>query len=96
MTVSATVKNIIKQHEKTKPELQPYFLQNYTEYRYMQIVGSLHKLVEHFYRTKNMSAARCCIDNIAQFTKNDHVKLVLEKNSYHVNNSFTATKLTPL
>ena len=49
-TVSTTVKNVINMLKKTKPENRANFLESYCEYKYMTIVGSLHKLVEHFYR----------------------------------------------
>ena len=75
MTVSSTVKNVIKTYMKTKPELQPEFLPSYCEYRYMQIVGALHKLVEHFYRKHNLEAVHCLREALSNFTKTDHVKL---------------------
>jgi hypothetical protein len=91
MTVSSTVKNVIKTYKKTKPEMQPDFLPSYCDYRYMQIVGALHKLVEHFYRTHNLNAVQCLREALSNFTKTNHVKLnACGKNSYYINNSFSA------
>jgi hypothetical protein len=44
-----TLKSFIAQYKKTKDELKFEYLTQYTEFRYQQVVGSLHKLVQQFY-----------------------------------------------
>ena len=72
-------------------------MQSYAEYRYMQIVGSLNKLIEYYYREHNMKAVSCLKEALGLVTRTDHVKLSFNRtNSYHVNNSLVATHTIPL
>jgi hypothetical protein len=97
INISGTVKNIIKRIPKEKEENQPFYLQNYVEYRYMQIVGALQKLVEHFYRNNNLRAVASVNEALRDFTRTNHVKLSFNaSNSYHVNNSLVNPTLQPL
>ena len=43
-----TMKSFIHQYEKTNPEQRFKYLDQYVDFGYQQIVGSLHKLVEQF------------------------------------------------
>lgn len=97
INISGTVKNIIKRIPKEKEENQPFYLQNYVEYRYMQIVGALQKLTEHFYRNDNLRAVASVNEALRDFTRTNHVKLSYNaSNSYHVNNSLVNPTLQPI
>jgi hypothetical protein len=96
-TVSNTMKNVIAMFKRTKPDHQANFLESYCEYKYMSLVGCLHKLVEHFYRTKNIRAVTTITEAIKKFTKTDHIDISYNGgNSFHVNSSLVATGCIPL
>lgn len=44
------------QVNKTKPELRYEYISSYNEFRYQQVIGSMHLLVQQFYRQQNISA----------------------------------------
>ena len=72
-------------------------MQSYAEFRYMQVIGSLQKLIEYFYRERNLKAVDCVKEALGLVAKTDHVKLSFNRtNSYHVNNSLVAPHTIPL
>jgi len=48
-SVALTLRSFVAQYQKTKEEFKFDYLQGYQEFRYQQVVGSLHKLVQQFY-----------------------------------------------
>jgi hypothetical protein len=42
---SATMKSLLAEYMRTKPEQRSDYLMSYTEFRYLQIIGTFHKLV---------------------------------------------------
>ena len=83
------LKNLIVKYESTAPNKRMEYLNSYTEFRYMQIVGSIHKLVEKFYiDKKDARTIKCLKQAVSNLTKMDHVNVSYTKsNSYHVNTS---------
>lgn len=65
------------------------YLQSYTEYRYMQIISSMTKLVQQFYmkpKQAGRNAVKCLKNSISHIIKMDHVKIAYtHTNNYHVN-----------
>ena len=47
--VSLTMQNLIRKYRDTKDEQKYEYLNSYTEFRYMQILGSFHKIIQQFY-----------------------------------------------
>ena len=47
--MSLTMQNLLRKYSETKDELKYEFLNSYTEFRYMQILGSFHKIIQQFY-----------------------------------------------
>ena len=47
--MSLVVQNLIKKYANTKEEQKYEYLNSYTEFRYMQILGSFHKIQQQFY-----------------------------------------------
>ena len=43
--VSLTVQNLIRKYRDTKDDQKYDYLNSYTEFRYMQILGSFHKII---------------------------------------------------
>ena len=88
-SMSLTLQNLLRKYGDTKPELKYEYLNSYTEFRYMQILGSLHKIIQQFYiQKKGGNAIGCLRDAISQLSKMDHVRISYSKgNSYHVNTS---------
>lgn len=43
------MQNLIRKYRDTKEELKYEYLNSYTEFRYMQILGSFHKIIQQFY-----------------------------------------------
>ena len=41
---SQVLKSLLNEYKRTKPEDRNEYLQTYTEFRYLQIIGSVHKL----------------------------------------------------
>lgn len=58
MSFALTMKSFIAQYKKTREEQRFEYLSQYTEFRYQQVVGSMHKLVQQFYYQKNMGAVK--------------------------------------
>ena len=49
-TISLTMQNLLKKYQtNTKEELKYEYLNSYTEFRYMQILGSFQKIIQQFY-----------------------------------------------
>lgn len=70
---------------KTNSEKRFEYLSKYTDFRYQQIVGSLYKLIQRFYQTKNIKAVKITQDAIGQLTKMNHVQLVnLQPSNYAI------------
>ena len=44
-SMSLTVQNLLRRYFQTKPEQRYEYLNSYTEFRYMQILGSFHKII---------------------------------------------------
>ena len=60
-------------------------MEKYTEFRYLQIVGSLHKLVQQFYYQKNISSVQTIQQALASLTKMDHVRVkMIGQGNYNV------------
>lgn len=60
-------------------------MEKYTEFRYLQIVGSLHKLVQQFYYQKNISSVQTIQQALGSLTKMDHVRVkCISKGNYNV------------
>lgn len=87
--MSLTVQNLLCKYRDTKDELKYEFLNSYTEFRYMQILGSFHKIIQQFYiQRRPGNGIRSLREAISQLTKMDHVRTSYSKgNSYHVNTS---------
>ena len=87
---SQILKSLIAEYQRTKPEQKADYLQSYCEFRYLQIIGGFHKLVEQFYLQKNIPAVRACQQSIAEVTKMDHVRVTFHtKSNYHVSTALT-------
>lgn len=50
--MSLTIQNLLAQYKQTKDEQKYEYLNSYTEFRYMQILGSFHKITQQFYIQK--------------------------------------------
>lgn len=83
------LKNLIQKFQDTPPHRRYEYLNSYTEFRYMQIVGSIHKLVEQYYIEKKApSTIKCLKEAVSNLTKMEHVNVSYTRsNSYHVNTS---------
>ena len=56
-TISLSMQNLLKKYQfNTKEELKYEYLNSYTEFRYMQILGSFHKIIQQFYIQKRGSS----------------------------------------
>ena len=44
--MSLIIQNLMKKYRGTKEDLQYEYLNSYTEFRYMQILGSFHKIIQ--------------------------------------------------
>lgn len=51
------------------------YLNQYCEFRYLQIIGSFHKLTQQFYRSENLSGVMQMRDAIATVTRMDHLNV---------------------
>jgi hypothetical protein len=77
--------SFIAQYVKTKKEHRFDYLQNYTDFRYLQIVGSLHRLVHQFYHQKRINSVQSVQCVIAELTKMDHVRVkMISHGNYNV------------
>ena len=88
-SMSLTMQNLLRKYSETKDELKYEFLNSYTEFRYMQILGSFHKIIQQFYiQGRGGNGIRSLRDAISQLAKMDHVRTSYSLgNSYHVNTS---------
>ena len=88
-SMSLTIQNLLTQYNKTKDEQKFEYLNSYTEFRCMQILGSFHKIIQQFYiQNKTGGGIGSLKDAISQLAKMDHVRISYSKgNSYHVNTS---------
>ena len=81
--------NFFEVFGKTKDRFD--YLSHYTEFRYQQIVGSLYKLVHHFYTQHDFASIKECQSAIAKLTKTDHMKTVfLKPHNYAVSQAVVA------
>ena len=95
MSLSTTIKKVIVKHRNkyaTNSRENNYeYLQSYTEFRYMQIITSLNKLMIQFQQKANgqgTQAMKGFREAISRITKMDHVKVAYKSsNNYHVNTS---------
>ena len=87
--MSLTMQNLMRRYAATKDELKYEFLNSYTEFRYMQILGSFHKIIQQFYiQRRSGNGIRSMREAIRQLTKMEHVHISYSRgNSYHVNTS---------
>ena len=97
-SLSLTVQDLLRTYASTKDEQKFEYLNSYTEFRYMQILGSFHKIIHQFYIQKPNAASsqttthsiRSLRQAISLLAKTDHVRTSYSKsNSYHVNTSLT-------
>ena len=49
-SLSMRLRNLIQKYQNLQPDLRFEFINSYTEFKYMQIVGSVHKLIDQFYK----------------------------------------------
>ena len=89
--MSLFFKNMItkfkEKYANTKERSYEY-LHSYTEFRYMQILSSMHTLVKYFNEksSRSQNAVQCIQKSISHITKMDHVKIsYTHTNNYHVN-----------
>ena len=47
--MSLTIQNLLMKYAKTKDSDKYEYLNSYTEFRYMQIMGSFQKIIQQFY-----------------------------------------------
>ena len=85
--MSMVLKNLIQKFQDTPEKRRYEYLNSYTEFRYMQIVGSIHKLVEQYYiEKKDPKTIKSLKQAVSSLTKVDHVNVSYTRsNSYHVN-----------
>ena len=50
--MSLILQNLIKKYQSIKESDKYEYLNSYTEFRYMQILGSFHKIIQQFYIQK--------------------------------------------
>ena len=88
-SMSAGLKNLIQRFQDTPEHRRFEFLNSYTEFKYMQIVGSTHKLVDQFYADKkDPGTIKALKQAVNDLTKMNHVTVSYARaNSYHVNMS---------
>lgn len=86
-SMSMGLKNLIQRFQDTPEHRQFEFLNSYTEFKYMQIVGSIHKLVDQFYtEKKDAGTIKTLKEAVWDLTKMNHVTVSYARaNSYHVN-----------
>lgn len=86
-SMSLLMQNLLRTYATTKDEQKFEYLNNYTEFRYIQILGSFHKIIHQFYiQKRGTNGIRSLRQAISLLAKTDHVRISYSKgNSYHVN-----------
>ena len=86
-SLSLLMQNLLRTYATTKDEQKFEYLNNYTEFRYIQILGSFHKIIHQFYiQKRGTNGIRSLRQAISLLAKTDHVRISYSKgNSYHVN-----------
>jgi hypothetical protein len=75
-----TIHSLIQQHEKNKD-----YLQQYREFKYQTIAGSLHRLANSFIVQGNLKGYNICRQGIKDFSNTQHFKVnYLQPNNYSV------------
>lgn len=84
-SISLSVRNLIAQYQRTRPEKQLEYLHQSVEFKFQQIVATLYKLVPQFFIKKNIQAIEAIQSATARLIRMDHVKLkLLRPNNYSV------------
>ena len=88
-SLSMRLRNLIQKAQDTQPDRRFEYMNSYMEFKYMQIVGSLHKLIDQYYHDKaGVGTIKSLKDAVGELTKMNHVKVSYARsNSYHVNTS---------
>jgi hypothetical protein len=83
--------NLLAVFVKTKEAQQFEFLDHYTEFRHLQIVSTMHALVEKFFLEKNIVAVAALRQAVASILKTEHFRVVrLLPNNYFVRTAATS------
>ena len=94
--MSSIFNHVIKRFLKTKEEDRYEFLNSYTEFRYFQVINSMHKLTQEYYQKDN-PGIKALKEAISSLTRMDHVKCSYTRsNSYHVNTSLVSPHMLHL
>lgn len=91
LSLGGIMQNLLAAFVKTKEVQQFEFLDQYTEFRHLQIVSSMHALVEKFYMEKNIVAVAALRQAVASILKTEHFGVVrLLPRNYFVRTAATS------